>query len=614
MAKRRAETAVILRNTVRFIVWDWSALLLFILSWKFLLLLLIPLQDGILSLAVKTAGGAELSGVGALRFLLNPASLTLAAVWLLILACSLYVEIAGVLLYFEGAREGIKKGPLQLLTGALRKMTQLFKPDKALMIPYLILLLPFTGFAVSSEPLRRLGLFEPLAGGFAQTPILRAAAVVLFCLFALAVLRRSFAIPEVVLENGGFRAAVRRSRLMLKGNGVGAVSCLVLYFFFCVAAAALFCLAALAVLFLCSHLFYRGEQAAYAFWFACTKLQDVGSIFASIYSIVCGLGLLTALYHQYHGGKPACVRPLFSSRRSADKPGTPASQLFLLALLVLFYMEMSVFSLHSWTSPPQPQIVAHRAGAAAVTTERENTLAALRQVQFTGAQTAEIDVRQTRDGKLVVSHDDTLFRTEGVDRRVSDMTLAELTALEVGLHGSPEEEGERIPELWEMVSEAKGRIDLMIELKSAAVRIPGSGETLADEAVKVIRRYGAESWCSVASMHYSDLQKVKELAPGLRTVYITREVPEDLKGFEAADTFSVRADAVTVDTADSVHDLGKTLYAWTVNEEKIMRELMALGVDGIVTDEPKLAGFVRDTLAAGSPQESFIARLQTALR
>ena len=611
MAKRRAETAEIFRNTIRFIFWDWSALLIFILSWKFLLLMLIPLQDGILSLIVKKAGTAGMSGTGLLHLLMDPGALVLAAVWLLILACSLYVEIAGVLLYFEGARNGSKRGPLQLLSGALRKMFLLFIPDKALMIPYLILLLPFTGFAVSSEPLRRLELLESMAGGSAQTPVFRGAAAVLFCLFALAVLRHSFAVPEVVLENGGFRAAARRSRLMLSGNGVGAAVCLALYFFFCVAAAALFCLAVLAALFLWAQIFYSGEQATYAFWFVCAKLKDTGSIFVSVYTIVGGMGILTSLYHQYHGGRPACVKPLFSGRRSAEKRRTPASQLFVLAVIVLFYMGMSVASLHSWTSPPQPLIVAHRAGAE---TERENTLAALRRAQFTGAQTAEIDVRQTKDGELVVLHDDTLFRTEGVDRRVSDLTLAELKALEAGLYGPLDQEGERIPELREMVSEAKGRIELMIELKSGDGKTAENGRGMAEEAVNIIRRYGGESWCSVASMHYGDLKKVKELEPALRTVYITREAPENLSRFEAADAFSVGAGSVTAEIVDSAHEQGKAFYAWTVNGERDMRELIRLGVDGIVTDEPKLAGFVRDTIAAGSPQDSLMAKLQTALR
>ncbi|GKT32798.1 glycerophosphodiester phosphodiesterase, partial [Aduncisulcus paluster] len=82
-----------------------------------------------------------------------------------------------------------------------------------------------------------------------------------------------------------------------------------------------------------------------------------------------------------------------------------------------------------------------------------------------GADYAEIDVQQTRDGHLVLLHDSSFKRTTGVNETVWDMTLEEIRTLDAGSHFDERFAGEPVPTLEEAIEAAKGKIKLNIEIK-----------------------------------------------------------------------------------------------------------------------------------------------------
>lgn len=219
------------------------------------------------------------------------------------------------------------------------------------------------------------------------------------------------------------------------------------------------------------------------------------------------------------------------------------------------------------------QVAAHRAGAAL---GAENTVAALRESIRRGAAWAEIDVRRTGDGVLVALHDETLERVAGVPRRVEDMTIAELRCCNVGGSGK----AQCIPTLAEMAAEAAGRAVLMVELKD--------GGAVA-EAVELLRRMNRLGDCWLGAFDLRWLERAKSLAPELQTVYITAKAPATLQGLNAADSISVQAACVTPRLLAEARALGKQVWVWTVNDSRTAARLAALGVDGVVTDDPGMA-------------------------
>lgn len=221
-----------------------------------------------------------------------------------------------------------------------------------------------------------------------------------------------------------------------------------------------------------------------------------------------------------------------------------------------------------------PLVVAHRAGAAL---GPENTLEALEASIQAGADMAEVDVRLTRDGVPVLLHDESLLRTAGADRAIEDTDLAQLEELE-------EETGHEIPTLEELFQAAGGRIILMLDLK------PGDREALlAQETARLVKKYGMEETCVVASGAKAILERCGQLLPQADRLYITRLIYPGMGTGAWAQGYSADCRWAGAASAVQAHWEGRTLYLWTVNGESQMKRAAALGVRGIITDDPALA-------------------------
>ena len=157
-------------------------------------------------------------------------------------------------------------------------------------------------------------------------------------------------------------------------------------------------------------------------------------------------------------------------------------------------------------------ITAHRGGALMAP---ENTISALKSSIECGADMAEIDVQETKDGALILLHDDSLKRTAGVKKNVWEMNLAEIKKLDAGTSFHERYRGEKIPTLEEVLNFCEGRLDLNIEIK-----YNGKNKGIVNKVVRTIREAGFQEHCVVTSMNYQFLKQIKKIAPEIRTGYI----------------------------------------------------------------------------------------------
>lgn len=221
--------------------------------------------------------------------------------------------------------------------------------------------------------------------------------------------------------------------------------------------------------------------------------------------------------------------------------------------------------------------VAHRGGIVPGTPE--NTLAAFRRAMADGAHVIEIDLRGTKDGAVIVMHDDTVDRTTNGHGRVADLTLAEVRALDAG-------GGERVPTYEDVLALVKGRgVQLLLDIKEGA-------SLDRREVVRLTHAYGATLDVIVGPRSVEDLRAFQALDPNLRTLgFIAR--PDDIDAFVAAGVHIIRLwpDWITRDPSlvGRVHDLGRPV--WTTAGQAgaaQLQELLARGVNGILTDNPAL--------------------------
>ena len=225
------------------------------------------------------------------------------------------------------------------------------------------------------------------------------------------------------------------------------------------------------------------------------------------------------------------------------------------------------------------QIIAHRGAAGAAP---ENTLASVRQAMTDGTDWIEIDVQETADGEVVVIHDSDFMKLAGVNLRVWEASMGQLAGIDVGDWFAPEFAGQRVPTLADVLAEVKGRSKLIVELKYY-----GHDRQLEQRVIDLIEAAGMQDDTMIMSLKYAGIQKVRALRPDWKIGLLSARAIGDLTRLDA-DFLAIHIAMVRPALIKAAHAAGKELYAWTVNDVLAMSQMMSLGVDGIITDEPLL--------------------------
>lgn len=224
--------------------------------------------------------------------------------------------------------------------------------------------------------------------------------------------------------------------------------------------------------------------------------------------------------------------------------------------------------------------IAHRGFSSAAP---ENTLAAFRKAIELKPEMMECDVRQSKDGRIVVIHDAKLDRTTSGTGPVGEKTLAELKELDAGSWFSAEFAGERIPTLEELLDLVKGSgVKLIIEIKEAG---------LEDAVVALIQQKDMRDEAIIGSFHYSIGVRMPELDRQIQFSPIV-SLPADMteeQAVAAADEaasvngvlFAVNYQAISPALVKATHAANMLMEAWTVDDEETMRRMVDLGVDVI---------------------------------
>ncbi len=246
-------------------------------------------------------------------------------------------------------------------------------------------------------------------------------------------------------------------------------------------------------------------------------------------------------------------------------------------------------------------VIAHQGG------ERlfpSNTLYAFDEAYKLGVDMFELDIHQSKDGHLMVIHDDTVDRTTDGQGYIKNMDLAEIQTLDAGYYWTKDgstypyrAQGIKIPTLAELF-ERYPTMPMVIDIKQKSPEIE-------QQLCKLLRQFNKTDDTIIGSFHLNALKKFRVLCP---------EVPTSLQAIESLkmllysylssklvfSMFRPKARAAHVPMRAGwiqiVHPkfvkLAKqknlALHVWTINDVQEMKELIELGVDGIMTDRPDL--------------------------
>lgn len=199
-----------------------------------------------------------------------------------------------------------------------------------------------------------------------------------------------------------------------------------------------------------------------------------------------------------------------------------------------------------------------------------------------GADIIELDVRQTKDGVFVIMHDESLNRTANVKRKVGEVDYDYISKLDVGSSYDRSYDGTRIPTLEEVLIFARENdVFLNIELKPAE-----TDQNYVQGIVDLLHEYDFVDQCMLGSQSVAALREAKELDPDISTLYIMTMAFGDFAGMDGIDGFSIKHTYISNNMVSKIHAKGKKIYAWTVNNESDIKNLLLLDVDGIITDDP----------------------------
>ncbi|MHB8770625.1 MAG: glycerophosphodiester phosphodiesterase [Syntrophales bacterium] len=219
----------------------------------------------------------------------------------------------------------------------------------------------------------------------------------------------------------------------------------------------------------------------------------------------------------------------------------------------------------------------------------ENTLAAFRAAIAAKADMVELDVHLTRDKEIVVIHDDTLERTTDGKGDVADKTLAELKKLDAGFRFNPRFSGEPIPTLAEVLEVTRGRVLVNIELKKGKKAFPYTLEELADRTLAVVEKAGMTDQVLFSSFDPAAIDRIRERNPRLPVAAITQKpwlTPEEAGGGKRYPAINSSFRNLNEQNVRLARTAGLQVHAWTVNTPTDMEKVIALGVDGIITNYP----------------------------
>lgn len=233
------------------------------------------------------------------------------------------------------------------------------------------------------------------------------------------------------------------------------------------------------------------------------------------------------------------------------------------------------------------KIIAHRGWSGCYP---ENTMLAFQKAADIKADGIELDVHLSKDGEVMIIHDEALKRTTGKDGVVSDYARRELEAISAGKTKEDKFGFTPIPSLEEFLDFLAGtELMVNIELKTAPVYYPG----LEEKTLALVERFNLSSRVIFSSFNWLSVMKLKALEPSIPGGLLIESPKIKNIGFQIHDlklqAYHPAYALLDDESVKELHENNTAINVWTVNNEEEMRKCQKWNVEGLITNNPDLA-------------------------
>jgi glycerophosphoryl diester phosphodiesterase len=315
-------------------------------------------------------------------------------------------------------------------------------------------------------------------------------------------------------------------------------------------------------------------------------LGIVAMLWVAINFLVTALNMATftlviaGLYERL--GPPLSAELLAAGLREDEKAEQARgnTRLLLAAVAATMLIAIGVMLLRGISTQDDVLVIAHRGAAGAAP---ENTLAAVTKAMEHGADWVEIDVQETRDGRVIVVHDSDFMKLAGNPMKVWEGDLAEIQQIDIGSWYDTSFAAERPPTLLQVLEAIRGHSKLVIELKYY-----GHDQQLEQRVIDIVEAAGMSDDVVIMSLKLAGIQKVQALRPDWTTGLLAATAVGNMARLDV-DFLAVNQNLATRRFIRRAHAEGKQVFVWTLNDSLTLSQAMSMGVDGVITDEPALA-------------------------
>lgn len=215
----------------------------------------------------------------------------------------------------------------------------------------------------------------------------------------------------------------------------------------------------------------------------------------------------------------------------------------------------------------------------------ENSMAAFKKANKLDVPYIELDVHLSKDGYLYIMHDNNLNRVLGINKPSDKIKYVDIKDSYL-ISRFPEYQEEKVPLLEDVLKWAKDKdFILNIELKPMDNTL-----LLTDKVVEMVHNYKMSKKVIIASFDVPSILRVKELDDKLKIVYLGNTYQYN----ELFDYYSINYSGLTTAVVDKIHKNDKKVFAWTINDPKLVKSLLYMNVDNIITNDPIMVKEVID--------------------
>jgi glycerophosphoryl diester phosphodiesterase len=541
-----------------------------------------PSAAGLIQLAVSVSGEPALSDTAIAVFVFSPAG---AAAVTLIAALVLTLQLLGYAALLIPARQLLRTGTCNI--GAVVRLLppalpSILRVSLRFVVWTVLWVLPFAGL-IALIHIRLLGGHD-INYYLAEKPpvffraLALAALVMLACIVVLARLATGWvhALPLVMFQRESPGEALRVSRQAAAGKRGVIFGGLVAWGMLTPLAASLVNL----------------PWSAIAMG-AADRLQDQLGWLVIVLGLCFALAIATGFLAGFCGLSLLALQNLRIYQQSGLDTGpdlavpeepAPAIRIktAVAGLLVLF--AATVFLSDRWIERLHDEhpavVIAHRGASAEAP---ENTMAAVRTAVEAGADWVEVDVQESADGSVMVFHDSDFKRMGGPAQGIWELRDPEIARIDIGSWKSPEFAAERTPFLTDVLAACKGRCGVIIELKYY-----GHDQRLEERVVDLVEAAGMADQVMIMSLNRQGIRKIRQLRPEWKIGLLSTVALGNVTKLDV-DFLGLNARTTSRRLVREAAKRGIKIHVWTVNRPVDMANMLARGVDGLITDDPRLA-------------------------